>query len=557
MSIREQRENALQRWASLVNERSSWVGDWKELAHFIWPRAGRFDDTTSGSAPNNGQRRNRHIIDSTATRSLGILQAGLLSGASSPARPWFRLKTPDDELNEREPVKLWLFKVQQRMLHLFNRTNTYRTLRYMYGELGCFGTAGNICLPNFERVLHNYPLTVGQYCIDADAEGRVNTMYRKLLLNVGQTVMSFGYENCSNHVKAMYDSKNLNAWVPVLHVIEPRRERDPLKFDAKNMPYKSVYYEFAGQLDDCLRESGHREFPGLFPRWELRGEDIYGTGPGDNVIGDVKQLQHQQLRKSQGIDFQTLPPLAVPVSAQSSGLNLNPGAVNYVDTGTNGARSLFDVQLDLSHLKEDIIDVRGRIERGFFVDLFLLIMSDSREQPASAREIAERHEEKLLMLGPVLESLHDELLSPYIELAFHYMLEAGLVPTPPEELEGMPLSIQFVSLLAQAQRLVGLQSVERLIGAVVNVAGAVPHALDKVDFDKAIEAYGDMLGVDPSLIVADDKVALIREQRAGQQQRAEQAALAQQGAQVAKDLGAAGEEGMSAVANVARQLGIV
>lgn len=545
------------RWTALRTERSSWMTDWQEIAHFIMPRAGRFDDGAAASAPNYGGRRNQHIYDNTPTRSLGILQAGLLSGASSPARPWFRLKTPDEELNAREPVKQWLYKVQQLMLALFNRTNTYRTLRYMYGELGAFGTAGNVLLPNFENIIHNYPLTIGEYCIDQDADGRVNTMYRKLMMNVGQVVSRFGYNNCSSHVQAQYDGRNLQSWVPVLHVIEPRRERNPMKIDAANMPYSSCYYEFAAQNDEVLRVSGFREFPGLFPRWELRGADIYGTGPGAVVLGDVKQLQHQQLRKSQAIDFQTLPPLAVPVSAQNSGLNMNPGAVNYVETGQSGVRPLFEAPLDLRHLKEDIIDVRGRIERGFFVDLFLLIMSDSREQPATAREIAERHEEKLLMLGPVLEALHDELLAPYIELTFSYMVEAGIVPPPPEELEGMPLNIQFVSLLAQAQRLVGLQSVERLIGAVVNVAGTVPQITDKVDFDRAIEAYGDMLGTDPSLIVADDKVALIRKERAAAQQQQQQAALAAQGAQVARDLGAAGEEGMSAAASAARDLGIV
>lgn len=555
--IKQQRERALQRWGALVAERSSWMSHWQELARFLLPRSGRFDDTAAAASPNRGDKKHQHIYDSTATRALNILTAGLLSGASSPARPWFRLKTPYDDLNEREPVKRWLWEVEKRMREVFNQSNTYRAFRQVYQELGAFGTAANIILPNFDRVIHNHPLTIGEYAIDTDSNGNVNTLYRKFEMNVGQLVSRFGYENCSNRVRALYDRGSLTPWVPVLHVIEPRRERNPLKHDNANMEYASCYYEFGGEDQDCLRNSGYREFPVLAPRWETRGADIYGSSPGMMVLGDVKQLQHQQLRKSQAIDFMTLPPLAVPPGAQAHGLNLTPGSVNYVDVGTSGVRSLFEAQLDLNALLQDIQDVRGRIERGFYVDLFLIMLGDQRTTPPTAREIAERHEEKLLMLGPVLESLHDEFLGPYIEKSFVYMLEAGLIPPPPRELDQVPLSVQFISLLAQAQRLVGLSSVERLVGSVVNVSAVKPDVLDKVDLDQAVEVYGDMLGVDPTLIVADDQVALIRQERAQAQAQAQAMAAAQQGAAIAKDLGAAGADGRDAAVDAARQVGVI
>ena len=59
-----------------------------------------------------------------------------------------------------------------------------------------------------------------------------------------------------------------------------------------------------------------------------------------------------------------------------------------------------------------------------------------------------------------------------------------------------------------------------MLGTVGAVAGLKPEVVDKLDADQLIDAYGDMLGVDPTLIVADDKVAIIREQRAQMQQRA-------------------------------------
>ena len=76
-------------------------------------------------------------------------------------------------------------------------------------------------------------------------------------------------------------------------------------------------------------------------------------------------------------------------------------------------------------------------------------------QPISrmtATEIVERHEEKLLMIGPVIERLHNELLEPLIDRTFAYLVKANALPPAPPELQGMDLSVEFVSILAQAQQ---------------------------------------------------------------------------------------------------------
>jgi hypothetical protein len=160
----------------------------------------------------------------------------------------------------------------------------------------------------------------------------------------------------------------------------------------------------------------------------------------------------------------------------------------------------------------------------------------------TAREVAERHEEKLLMLGPVLERLHNELLKPFIDVTFDRIIEANLVPPPPPELQGMDLNVDFISMLAQAQRAVGITGVDRMLQTVGTIAtfqmnaGKAPEALDKLDTDQIIDAYAEMLGVDPTLIVADEKVAIVRQQRAAQQQAAQQQQQAAQAAQTAQML---------------------
>jgi hypothetical protein len=523
----------MKRWGALKQERASWLEHWREISEYLLPRSGRFLTTDV----NRGEKRHNSILDSTATRANRVLAAGLMAGMTSPARPWFRLKTPDKELNEHQPVKQWLGDVTEVMRDVFSHSNTYRALHMLYSELGAFGTAATIVLDDFENVIHHYPMTAGEFALALDHRGVPNALYREVPLTVAQMVRQFGREACSVGARNAFDNGNLDSWRTVLHVVEPREDRDLTMRDAKNMAFRSVYLELDSNEGKVLRESGFRRFRALTPRWELRPGDVYGSSPGMEALGDIKQLQHQQFRKAQAIDFQTLPPLQAPSSLVASEVNALPGGVTYHDYmgQGSGVRSLFDVRLDLSALGMDIQDVRVRIKQAFYEDLFLMLANDTRSN-ITAREIAERHEEKLLMLGPVLEGLHDELLGPLIEITFDALLEGGLLPEAPPELQGTDLNVQFVSMLAQAQRAVGLGSVDRLIGTVGSVAQFKPEVLDKLDGDQLVDAYADMLGVDPSIIVADDKVAIIREQRAQAQQAAAQAQAAPQLAQTAKTL---------------------
>jgi hypothetical protein len=536
---RTQLDYKRQRWAALKLERSSWMPHWRVLGQFFSPRTGRFNE--GQNSPNQGGQKHQDIYDNTPLYSVRVLTAGLQAGVTSAARPWFRLRTPYADLNERPAVKSWLDLVEKRMRDIFAQSNTYRTFRMLYKQLAIFGTAGSVMLPDYEDVIRHYPMAIGEFGLGLNGRGAVDTLYREFDMNVGQMVQRFGYKNCSLTVRNLYDNRNLTAWLPVLHAIEPRRERDPLKTDNKNMPYSSCYMELNGDAEGkFLRESGMRQFRALTPRWELENaSDAFGSSPGMEALGDTKQLQHQQFRKSQGIDYMTKPPLQIPSAQMMQGINTAPGAANPVDAVGTGIKSLWDVQLRLDHLLQDIQDVRYRCKRAFYEDLFMFMSSAERSggvQPPSPREVAERHEEKLIMLGPVLESLHDELLSPKIEMTFADMLEAGLVPPPPREMNGMPLTIQFVSLLAQAQRLVGLGAVDRLVGTLITIAPIKPDILDKLDTDQLVDVYSDMLGTDPSLVVADENVALIREQRQQSQRAMLAAQAAPDAAKAAKDL---------------------
>ena len=529
----KQREQLYTRWGALKSERATWWAHWQEISTYLLPRNGRYFVQDH----NKGHRRHNNLYDNTGTRALRTLGAGMMAGATSPARPWFRLSAPDPDLNDYHPVRLWLDDVTRRMQRAFQQSNTYRALHQIYEELGAFGTGVSLILPDPKELIHHYPITVGEYAIAQDYQGRVTSVYREFEKTVGEVVKEFGYKRCSKSVQNMYDRGSLDQWVTLIHAIEPRIDRDINKRDNMNMPYRSVYFELGGDPNQLLRESGYQSFPAVVPRWNVTGGDIYGNSPGMEALGDIKQLQHEQLRKAQAIDYQTKPPLQVPTSLKNRDVEMLPGGVSFVD-GAQGIRTAFEVNLNLDHLVMDIQDVRERIRGAFYADLFLML-ANATDTRMTATEVAERHEEKLLMLGPVLERLHNELLSPLIDITFERMIQANMIPPPPAELQGMDLSVEFVSMLAQAQRAIGTNSIDRYVGNLGMVAQYKPDVLDKFDADQWADVYADMLGVDPRMLIAGENLVAIRKSR--QEAAAAQAQLdaMEKEAKIAKDMGAA------------------
>ncbi len=532
------REAADRRLAALKSERTSFWSHWKEINEFLLPRRGRF--LTGREGVNRGDKRNQKIIDGEATQALNILVSGMMSGVTSPARKWFRLVPPDMGMLEFGPVKSWLHAVETIIYEIFSQSNLYQVLPYVYEEMATYGTAAVINLEDFDTVTRFQAFTVGEYCIAQDHRYKVNTIYREIPLTVEQIVGAYGEENATHFVKEQWRKGNNDTWVPCVHLVEPRTERDVDSPFAKDKPFKSIIFETGNDKGTFLHEGGFDRFPVYSPRWHLTLPDVYGRSPGMDALGDVKQLQDQQKKKGQAIAKMVNPPMTAPAALKNERITTLPGDVTYVDTaqGQQGFVPAYQVQPRLNEFLLDIQDVRSRIRRAFYADLFLMLANDARAQRATATEIDERREEKLLVLGPVLERINHDLLAPLIDDVFTRIVETGIAPPPPRELAGTELKVEYISIMAMAQRAQGILGIQDTAMFVGSLASINPEVVDKFDFDQAVDEFGERRGVPPGVVRADDVVEQLRGQRAQQQQAmqaAEAMSSAAQGAKVLSD----------------------
>lgn len=541
------------RWAQLYSERSSFDAHWQELARNLSPRRTRF--VTSDT--NKGDRRHKDIIDSTGLFAVRTLKSGLHAGLTSPARPWMKLATPDPDLNEREDVKLWLHTVTGRMLTLFLRSNLYNALPMVYGDMGTFGTAAMSVLQDEKDGMRCQVHPLGSYVVQVNRRGLVSTFIRQYTMTVEQMVEEFGgvapylkarkgaggvdWSVFSTRVKTAWDRGNYDQRVEVAWVVEPNREQEEDSLDAwRSEPHYSCHFELGTQEREqmgtrMLRQSGFSEFPVLCPRWDTTStEDSYGTEcPGMIALGDINALQTMAKRKAQAVAKMVSPPLSGPSSLRTQNPSSLPGHITYTDVrdGMRGLAPIYEVKPDLRDFKEDIQDTRFLIERAFFVDLFLMLARADRfrgAQPITAREVDERHEEKLLALGPVLERTNDELLDPMVDRTYSLLEQLGGVPPPPPELQGSELKVEYISLMAQAQKLVGIVATDRFLGSLVPYVEVFPSIRYKINAQQAVDIYADQLGVEPGLVRPD------KEANELEAQDRQAAAAAQQSAQVAQ-----------------------
>lgn len=554
------------RAAHMKNERTSYETHWQELQDHFAPRSGRWIRGDRNLAGERGRKRNQKIINGTPLFSVNTLAAGMTSGNTSPARPWFRLTTPDPQLAEFGPVKQWLYAVEARMRDVFSKSNLYRVLPTVYRDLGVYGTAVMVELEDDEDVIRFEQFEIGSYWIAQSNRKRIDTLYREFQLTVRQIVQEFGVDACSERVKNMAKNGQWETWIDVCHAIAPNDERY-IDGERWEMPVRSMYWEASSNEDRMLAVRGFESSPLLGVRWTTSGEEVYGSSPGMDALGDAKALQLKELRKAEAIDKVVNPPLIAPTSLRNQRVSLLPGDITYVDSQQSqaGLKPIHDWRPDLNAIGEDIMRSEELIRRAFYVDLFLMMQNDTRSN-ITAREIQERHEEKLLMLGPVVERVNDELLDPIIDRTFDILVRKSrpywegvlngepLIPAPPEELAEVDLKVEFISVLAQAQKAVGLTAMDNLFGFVASVAQMRPDVLDKVDFDQAVDERADMLGVSPRIVVPDDKVAEMREAKA---QQAAQMQAMQQGMAMAEMAGKLGSASTGPDTALGRALDVV
>jgi hypothetical protein len=524
-----------QRLYGLRNWRLSWWEHWAKLAEAILRR--RYQWLIVPNTMTRGLAINQAITDPTGSQAVSVCVAGMRSRLMSSSRPWFTIKPAVQNFKPDRDAELWFADTTERVYRVLAGSNYYTAGTQMFEDLVVFGTAPKIMYEDREDVIRCYNPCAGEYYLGIGFDGRTNSFYRTFTQTALQCVQMFGLENCSEQITTLWDQKGaaLETEIVVAHAIEPNFPLTMPGSTTQNLgvvpgfTYREYFWEWGKYSKQPLSRRGFRGKPFITPCWTKVSNDAYGRSVGMDALPDILQLHLMTMRQAEGIEKMMRPPLLASLGLKNQPSSILPGRVAYVEDVNKGMKSIYDVRFDVEHMTMLIEKIEKRVEKWFFNDAFQMMDNIEGVQPRNEMEIAERRGEKLQRLGPVVENVEQELADD-IRRVTEIMTRRRLLAPKPRSLLGIPLEIEFDSMIRVAQRAAETAVMERSLTVVTNLKKEYPdeHPEDNIDIDKTVKRYLDRSNFPKECLRGDEEIAKIRAARAKAMAQAQQKAEAMQ-----------------------------
>lgn len=539
----------------MEENRQDYLKRWKAIRDYQLPYIGCFDDTADTT--DYARRRDTNIYHSVAWQANQSFAAGVMSGLTPPSRQWFRLIWSNDTMKNHPEAGELLDKRMNILQDVLLKSNFYNAIHSSYLELA-FGQAPLAIFQDADTGVHFVPFTVGTYMMENGPDGIVDTFCTKYEMTARQLADKFGADRLPSSIRVELENGGVKTKHKLWWLVEPNRFHDRNKevMDKYHMKYLSLYWLEEGEKD-FLDIGGFQEWPIPVARYLVTGNETYGKGPGWFAEGDSKGLQKLEKDDIIAVELGIKPPMAASATTAKQGINLTPGSYTVVERN-EPVTPLFNVNVNLQHLQEKILDLQDRIKRAYSADLFMML-ERLEDKNMTAQEVLQRKQEQLQQLGPVVQRLQFEFLRKIIERVYNILDRAGILPQPEDAELALALSneevtIEYISPLAQAQKMAGMTNIEQAIAFTGQLAQFDQSVLDKIDFAKTIDSYFDMVGAPASIKRTEEEYEAIQQQKAQamaeakqQEQMAQAVQMAAPAAQAAKNITEAANDGNPAL----------
>ncbi len=527
--VQEELERCLELVRALENVRASWEDTWREIRDYIYPHSALALDDNGGTV--EGYKRYSKVLDSYPEKAVRVLAAGMLGGMVSPSRMWFQLGLQDfGAVAAGESAGVWLGKVRDALLHYYNRADIYGAMHLLFREMALYGQGVLLIESDLENGFSFTPLSCGEYYLDQNEKGEVDTLLRRSYYTPRQLLEKFSESELPEIITEAARHGQVDRRFEVLNLIRPNAAYSDGAPGTPAMAWEDLYIiRGGGSGSKLIRRNGFETKPFVAPRWERMSGSVYGHSPARTALADVKTLYEIDKQNLTSLRKNTAPPVTVKGNMKNSLIDLSPNGVTYVPAmnADAGVSPIYQPQNSYQLTEAKLEKLQQSIREVFYNDLFMPIMQ--RDKSMSATEINSINAEKMGNITPVVELLEKEALDPIFSRCFSILSRAGgIIPPPPRELIGREVRIDYISVLAQSQKLSELSTIEQFVGFAGNCARQQPQIIDNINGDKVLQRYAQVLSIDGDLLNSEKEVAALREQRQQQGQQQQVAAQLQQ-----------------------------
>jgi hypothetical protein len=509
--------------------------NWQDTANYIFPRESNITDI---SYP--GTKKTEKLYDVTAILESENMASGLLTNLVPAGQKFFSLTTSDSELEELDIVKSYWARATEKLHEELFSSNYILMLGETLRSLITFGTG---CL--FETWNQGLSFTdwdVSRYQVQENYDGEIDTIYLKFPKTALQAHEKWGDKAGECIIEAVKDDrkKNNNFWF--IHVVRPRKNRNPRFQDSLNMAWESGYVNLKDKT--MIDEGGYPEFPYQVPRWTKTSGEVHGRGIGTMILPQVKKLNVIE-RDFTEMSNKIANPHREVLESFEGEYNTTPGARNdvmeipssFVDERQFGNPIVTEKRLEMQ---------QQVVKNAFYADAFAPITSSGPGDRRNELEIMQRIREAFRKIGSPIGRIESELFTPKIYRCYNLLVRNGVIPEAPPELIGTNLKVRYEGPLSLAQQDAEGRASEIWVEKTMAVSQAEPSAFDNVNVDSVVRRWGRVGGVNEEDIASEDMRDAKREQRRQELERQKALEAAQVAGQTYGQTTTAPEEGSAA-----------
>lgn len=551
----------LSRHQKLKSEKATLHGIYELISEYVFNKKYNLEKT-----PNGGIFVDGDIYDNTGLRANSIMANVMVNNLWPNGPRTFKVK-PTWDTSDTQEIKAWFKHVNSQMHTIMDNTRAGLVTaldEYMLDQ-GSFGISG-IYVSEDETDL-SCPIRytawdIKSMCVDEGTDGLIDTVFVEIEMTIRNAVKEYGLENLGSKTQKAFLDGNLEDKIKVLHVIEPRLDRNPKKYGAKDMPIASIHIEICSRK--IIKESGFEEMPVFVGRFiKVLGEK-YGRSPAMVAMPDILEANATREAISIATEKQLDPPLAVydDGSLGAGTIETSAGAINVFSVSgriNNGKPieplyTVGELQSSYNHIET----LKESINNHFYLDRLLDFNNETRMTFGEAQL---RNALRGQSLGTFYARQEMEVITPLIKRTFNILLKRGLFGVLqnsieelellkrgirpiyiPEEIAQRILSgldvydLDFISPAKRTMQSEELQGTIETANFAVGVAAAVPEILDNIDTDEMLRRIAKLSGADEDMLKDMQTVQSIRKARAEQQAQIMQLEQARQQSEIGRNV---------------------
>ena len=500
-------------------ERTNKESIWQELAEYIWlSQSGLFNGVDA-----KGQKKTQNIFEPSGVQAAEDLSSAIHSVLTNPSTTWSNLVFGEDALNEKEANSAFINRSKDKIHKLLNESNFDIQISKTYRSTVVLGSAPLFIEEKKDEVgrfngFRFQALHLSEIAWQENFNGEVDTVYRKYRLTYKKLMERWEDslpEEIKRNAKEFPDREE-----EIYFIVAPREEHKKSRglLLPKDRPVAGFYMlKRSGIL---LEETGFYEQPYFIPRWMTRAGEVYGMGPGEMALPEIRTINQARKLALEAAPLAIRKPLKVSEKDLISDINIAPGDLTVLEN--SDSLQPIDLGTNFSEVQFLIQESRDMIRSMFYLDkLFLPPRTETGEM--TAFEVDQRLAQMQRVLGPTLARFNYELLAPLIVTCFRMLLRGNvehnnelLGPMPPQIAErGLDIEVKFVNQLSRAQELEELQAIQSFLQQdLAMVAQFKPEAIDLINFDGIVERAVKIRNLFPEITLPDEVVDAVREQRA-------------------------------------------